>query len=378
MAKKELQKTEVRKVASPSDRFTATVMRMFSEDGGGGSMQVTEQNKRLIANYFYGIDMMLREQEENRQKRNAYASSDRYKNDLPYTWENVDLNALAMTVVDNARLGLDILLPNHIHAVPFKDTKTQKYRVTMIHGYNGVRVMSERYALDKPLAITTELVYENDKFKALKKNVDRPVESYEFEITDPFNRGEIVGGFGYHEYEDKTKNKLIIMTIEDILKRRPDKYSVEFWGGTKKQKVGGKWQETEIEGWYDEMCLKTLKRHVYSSKHIPLDNYKVDEMYLRQLEAEANLRYMQAKEIEAEEALTETLDIDDMKLVGEESTESSEDSPKTVEMITEGYQSGKSADEEITASEGETDAYFDEDDSWKPTEAEQLEMPYDL
>ena len=43
--------------------------------------------------------------------------------------------------------------------------------------------------------------------------------------------GEIVGGFGYIEYTEPTKNKLIIMTIKDILKRKPDKASGEFWGG---------------------------------------------------------------------------------------------------------------------------------------------------
>jgi len=28
------------------------------------------------------------------------------------------------------------------------------------------------------------------------------VESYEFEVTNPFDRGEIVGGFYYHSYNE--------------------------------------------------------------------------------------------------------------------------------------------------------------------------------
>ena len=37
-----------------------------------------------------------------------------------------------------------------------------------------------------------------------------PVASYEFEITNPFDRGDIVGGFGYLEYDDPTQNLSLI------------------------------------------------------------------------------------------------------------------------------------------------------------------------
>jgi recombination protein RecT len=34
-----------------------------------------------------------------------------------------------------------------------------------------------------------------------------------------------------------------------------------------------------MEGWYDEMCRKTLIREVYSGKHIPRDPSKIDDDY---------------------------------------------------------------------------------------------------
>ena len=110
-----------------------------------------------------------------------------------------------------------------------------------------------------------------------------------------------MGGFGYIEYENATKNKLIIMTRKDIEKRKPQYASANFWGGkTKEWKTGedGKryQEEVEVEGWYDEMCLKTLVREVYSPKHIKLDPMKIDENYQYMKLREAQIAEMQANE----------------------------------------------------------------------------------
>ena len=49
-----------------------------------------------------------------------------------------------------------------------------------------------------------------------------------------FARGDIVGGFYYHIYQDKPeKNKLVVMPLKEILKRKPQYASAEFWGGEK-------------------------------------------------------------------------------------------------------------------------------------------------
>lgn len=114
---------------------------------------------------------------------------------------------------------------------------------------------------------------------------------------NPFDRGDIVGGFGYLEYDDPTQNELIIMPLAAIRKRMPKYASAEFWGGTKQvyNKETGKKEDTAVEGWFDEMCRKTLIREVFSAKHIVRDPEKLDEDY----------RVMKAREVAYEEIQAE-------------------------------------------------------------------------
>lgn len=67
------------------------------------------------------------------------------------------------------------------------------------------------------------------------------------------------------------------MTLKDILKRKPEKASGEFWGGKKTAWEKGQKVEVETEGWFEEMCLKTVKREVYSAKNMPRDPKKIDD-----------------------------------------------------------------------------------------------------
>ena len=58
--------------------------------------------------------------------------------------------------------------------------------------------------------------------------------------------------------------------------------------------------ETETDGWYEEMCLKTIKREVYGSKHIPRDPKKIDDAYQYMKMREAKIAEMEAQaEIDA-------------------------------------------------------------------------------
>jgi recombination protein RecT len=88
-----------------------------------------------------------------------------------------------------------------------------------------------------PTAVTVEVVYSSDNFRPIKKGKETRVESYEFEITNAFDRGTIVGGFAYLEFADPTKNELIIMSMKDVEKRKPQYASANFWGGKKKEKI---------------------------------------------------------------------------------------------------------------------------------------------
>ena len=261
-----------------SERFTNTVLREFGSNVAG-AIQVTDYQRQLIQGYFIAIDRALKLAEEARIRKNENNKDHKYDNNLPVTWSNVNLNDLALDVVHYARMGLDMMQDNHLFPIPYRNNKTNKYDITLMPGYNGIQYIAEKYAVEKPLAVTIELVYSTDTFKPIKKSKDNKIESYEFEINNAFDRGTIVGGFGYIEFEDPVKNKLIIMTKKDIEKRKPAYASAEFWGGTSKVWENGKQVEKETDGWYEEMCLKTLKREVYSAKHIPRDPKKIDDAY---------------------------------------------------------------------------------------------------
>jgi len=277
-----------------SERFTNLVLREFGNNVAG-ALQVSEYQKRLIQGYFIAIDRALKIAEEARIRKNESNKDHKYDNNIPVTWSNVNLNDLALDVVHYAKMGLDMMMDNHLFPIPYKNNKTNKYDVTLMPGYNGIQYIAEKYAVEQPKAVTIELVYSTDTFKPIKKSKDNQVESYIFEINNPFDRGEIVGGFGYIEYEDPVKNKLIIMTKKDIEKRKPAYAAAEFWGGTTKVWENGKQVEKETDGWFEEMCLKTIKREVYSAKHIPRDPKKIDDNYQYMKMREARYAELEAQ-----------------------------------------------------------------------------------
>jgi recombination protein RecT len=244
--------------------------------------------------------------DEKRLGRNAGNKEHKYDNNDPINWNTVDLNQLALDVVHYARMGLDMMQDNHLSAIPYKDnnrkakTGTQLYTVNLMPGYNGIQYIAEKYAIEKPIAVTIELVYSTDTFRPVKKNRDNRIESYEFEINNAFDRGEVVGGFGYIEYEQPERNKLVIMTMKDIEKRKPQYAAAEFWGGKTARWENGKKVEAETDGWREEMYLKTLKREVYSAKHMPRDPKKIDDAYQYMRRQEIRMAQMEVQdEIEA-------------------------------------------------------------------------------
>ena len=212
-------------------------------------------------------------------RKNANNRDAKYNNELAYTWNNVDLPALALDLAHYARVGLDMMEDNTLFPIPYKNSKGNKYSMTLMEGYNGIRFQAEKYALDPFKAVTVEVIYANDKFRPIKKDSRNPVEGYEFDIPQPFDRGEPVGVFGYIEYDDPSKNKLVVFSKADVMKRKPKYASPEFWGGKKKIWENGKQIEVEMEGWVAEMYEKTMKREIYGSKRIPRDPDKVDESY---------------------------------------------------------------------------------------------------
>lgn len=174
------------------------------------------------------------------------------------------------------------------------------YSITLMEGYNGIRYQAEKYALDPFKAVTVEVIYQNDTFRMVKKDSRNPVEGYELDIPNPFDRGEPVGVFGYIEYDDPAKNKLVVFSKADVMKRKPKYASPEFWGGEKTVYENGKQVKTHLDGWLPEMFEKTMKREIYGSKRIPRDPDKVDEsyQYIRQREQQFEDLVIEAEVIE--------------------------------------------------------------------------------
>jgi len=296
---KEGQTTAVQKqTVTPSERFTAMVMKHFAALAGA-MPELTGYQKRLIQNYFISTDMALKAAEEKRLKKNK-----NYQDPVPVTWDNVNLEDLAMDVVAYSKVGLDPALSNHLSLIPYKNNKTGKYDIGFIEGYRGKELKARKYGFDVPDNVIVEVVYSKDMFKPLKKDARREVESFEFSISDnPFDRGEIVGGFYYHEYYDEPrKNKLMFYNLAEIEKRKPEYASAEFWGGEKdKWEDGKKVGKEKVEGWFHEMVWKTLFRMAYNI--IPIDGEKIDDNLMRILAHEKGIEAI--KEQNSPESLTE-------------------------------------------------------------------------
>jgi recombination protein RecT len=262
---------------TPSARFTAKVIREYQV--ASGSSEMTPEMKRRIQNYFIKIDMVLNVSESKRaSKRDAETTT-------PFTWQSVNMDKLAIDCMTRASLGLDPLTDNHVHPIPYLNSRTGKYDFEMMTGYKGKEVIARKFALVPPKDVVCELVYSTDIFSMKKRDSQNNVESYEFQITQPFDRGALLGGFIYTIYEDATLNSLEVLSVAEIEKRKPKYASAEFWGGEKTVYVNGKPTKEHTDGWYKEMALKTLKRKGWGA--ITLDGGKVNDMYERMIQSES-------------------------------------------------------------------------------------------
>ena len=290
MSKEKATTTDVAEVPkaelSYGARFTNTVLSKFSELTSN-DISITPFQKRLINNYFVKLSNIL---EDNERKRMAKA--EQYREALAYTWANVNMNKLAIDVLAYSVVGLDPNQPNHINIIPYKNNSSNKWDITFIVGYVGVELKAKKYGLDIPDNIVAELVYKNDKFKQFKKDMNNRIEGYSFEVVNDFDRGELVGGFWYHEFRNNPeKNKLRVFSLADIEKRKPKYASAEFWGGEKDTYSNGKKTGTEkVEGWNDEMALKTILRNAWGK--VVIDSQKIDEVFQIMERQNAEVNYI--------------------------------------------------------------------------------------
>lgn len=270
-----------------SERFTNMVMKEFASNAG--EVELTNFQRKLCQNYFIKIDAILKDSEI---KRMAKAESDREI--VAYTWENVNMQKLAVDVISFSAVGLDPCQPNHINPIPYKNKHTGKYDITFIMGYKGIEIKATKYGFDVPDQVIIELVYSTDVFKQFKKDMNNKVENYQLEVTNDFQRGEIVGGFYYHMFSNNPeKNKLRVFSIADIEKRKPAYAATEFWGGEKdewvwdnvKKKSVKSGKKVPVDGWKEEMCLKTIHRAAYNA--ITIDSQKIDDNYVKVINSQS-------------------------------------------------------------------------------------------
>ncbi len=316
LVKKEENQAQ-KKELTASERFTGMVINEFQ--GNVGQLNLNEYQKQLIRNYFIGIDNALKIAEERR------SYSKKKANDPAIIWQNVNMNKLAVDVVQNAKLGLDMAVTNHLSVVPYLNGKTNKYDLNLMPGYEGLRYVAIKYAIYPIIDIRVELIHKNDKFKMTSKN---NVECYEFDIENPFDRGEVIGGFGYIRYQDETRNKLVVMSKAELLKRKPSTAAAEFWGGEKDKWENGKKVGTEtIEGWQEEMLYKTMVRA--TCKKVPLDPKKINESYIYVMESAENY-YVENQEDKVNQEIEENANRELIDIQSEETLEAETENPQTV------------------------------------------------
>lgn len=293
-----------------AQRFTNKVIAEF-QSSVGSDIALTRFQHRLAQNYCIVADMVLKKTEEKRLKKLQMKKTNPklYVDIVPCTWANINMEELAISVVAAARTGWDPTQDNHVSLIPFKQNAVAKYGITFMPGYRGRQLKAVKYGLDVPDSVVVELVYSLDKFKSYKKDRNNKIETYEFEIVNDFDRGEIIGGFYYHIFlENPEKNKLVVLTLKDIEKRKPQHAAAEFWGGDKDVWKDGKVVGKEtVEGWFDKMCYKTIFIAAY--KDITIDSQKIDDDYLKLKQVENDFSEAEVAQAIAENANGNVIDI---------------------------------------------------------------------
>ena len=270
---------------SVADRFTLSVVNSWKDVAKG--LEVTEKEKGLIAGYFIKLDEQLRNSKQN------------------YTWKNVRMKELAVTLAHTAKLGLDMTIPGMLSFIPFRHGDTGTIDLVPVKGKTAYEYLAKRFGIDPPKYGIVELVYKNDKFSLIKRDATHDHDDYIFEIQNPFDRGEVIGAFGALIYDDPTKNKVMSKSYKELLSYRPARYDDTFWKGENLLK----------------MLEKTMAKQLYNS--VALDPEKINQYrdsFDRMDAAEIEYAAGEAKEEIAENLGTgEYVDIDFEPVVEAES-----------------------------------------------------------
>lgn len=299
-------------ISTASTKFIDRVCRQFTAELGQ-QLQLSPLHKSLAQHLFLKVNASIIELEKKR------AMSTNKRDQPEITWRNINMEKLAIDAVHRVALGLDALIPNHIHVVPYLNGRTKRYDIDLRIGYVGTDLIHRKHALEEPLNVVYELVYDSDHFIPHLKDVTTEIESYEFRITNPFNRGKVIGGFGYIAYDDPRKNKLILVTTRDFDRAKAAAGQNDFW------------TKHELE-----MQYKTIVHRVTSK--IPLDPEKVNSVSWQQVTIESTMDSAEMA-IDAEIATNangQTLSLNSGEIpIADVVDLSSEPEPVVVEALTE-------------------------------------------
>lgn len=220
------------------------------------SINLTETQKRLIAGYYNGI---------NEAVKNAEVS-----------WKDIRLDKLAIQLANKSILGLDISM-EHFYPIVYKEKKGVTVNLQL--SYKGRIFLTKKFAYNPPLDIRGELIYENDKFTLVKKGIKSPCDNYELEITNPFDRGKIIGAVGLAIFDDERLNIVVTLSKDEMDKRHR---TTKFW-----------------VNWADKMYLKTIINELCTK--IPLDFNKISD-YQEVINSDKEIEIDFLKEIAQDEA----------------------------------------------------------------------------
>lgn len=252
---REPEKTEiVERRATPSERFVAEVERQFIAEFG--EVSFTPYERTLGQHLSIVIDTAMAEFNAKRSEKTPEIG-----------WHNLNMRKLAVDAANRVGVGLDALIPGFIYPIPYYNAATEKYNLDLRVGYKGELFYKQQMSIHPIRKIRIELVYSTDEFTVYMADKDNKVEGYKFKINQPFDRGEVVGGFGYIVYEDETMNELIILSKAEIEKYHAKAQSQNFWGP-----------------WYQQMAYKTIVHRV-AAKITP-DPMKINTKALASVESE--------------------------------------------------------------------------------------------
>jgi len=196
------------------------------------------KNEVLAGNFFTAIDASIKKSEADR-------AGNQYKaNDPKIRWAATNFDETLQSAIAYSNLGIDPLAEDMISFI-FHKSKTGGYNITFVEGVSCMEILARKYGINCPDNVKVEVVYSTDIFEVIKKDINNPEDTCIHKVVNPFDRGEIVGGYTISQFSNSSYNQIRPMSLKDINKRT--KETTMFF-----------------KNWPEEMCIKTLKKNAWS------------------------------------------------------------------------------------------------------------------